>query len=226
MSNPKKQTLGCLKRALLGVCFWMGHRRSLYRDYPLGEAEIVAELCNLLFANLPPDMKILCKVQYSMVVPNADTRTTLLERSRIDICVCGPMHKGEEPLDNVEFALEAKRGGAPPAVIEEDLRRLAQLKKARPGIRAFLLLISERRRPKRFVTDEGKRVTRVIKITGTDAYCRVRVVMKAVPAVTKLDNAYYGCAIEVLPPKSPNRAISRDYTKVHGPLHLRYEIAD
>ena len=200
MIDAEKQMLDRLKRALLGVCFWMGHRRSLYRGYPLGEAAIVAELCNLLFANLPEGMKLLCEVRYSMIAQIVDTEPPFLARSRIDLCVCGPMHKGEKPLDNVAFALEVKRGGACAASIDDDLRRLAQPKKARPGIRAFFLLISEYRRPERFVTDKSLAMKGRLEIKDTDAYCMVRAVMKAVQMVKKLDNAHYGCAIEVLLP--------------------------
>jgi len=36
------------QRALQGVAYWMGHRRCLYRDYPLSEGALVAEVCNLI----------------------------------------------------------------------------------------------------------------------------------------------------------------------------------
>ena len=42
-----------LERALQGLTYWTGHRRCLYRNYPLAEAAFVAELCNLIQANLP-----------------------------------------------------------------------------------------------------------------------------------------------------------------------------
>ena len=32
-------------RALQGVTYWMGQRRCLYRDYPLSEGALVAEVC-------------------------------------------------------------------------------------------------------------------------------------------------------------------------------------
>jgi len=140
-----------LKRALLGTCFWMGHRHSLYREYPLGEAAMVAELCNLLFANLPPNLKLVCEVKYSdlLMIPNKKTMFT--EKSRVDLCVCGPLTKGDEPLQKVQYVFEVKRGSASTAAVNDDLRRLLELKKARPKVSAFLLLVSERRLPARFV---------------------------------------------------------------------------
>lgn len=48
-------------RALQGVTYWMGHRRCLYRDYPLSEGALVAEVCNLIYANLPEALQLLCR---------------------------------------------------------------------------------------------------------------------------------------------------------------------
>jgi hypothetical protein len=189
-----------LRRALLGTCFWMGHRRALYREYPLGESAMVAELCNLLFANLPTGMKLICEVQYSslMEIPDDDEETEFTERSRVDLCVCGPVKKGDDPLEKVQYVLEVKRGSASNAAVNDDLRRLAELKAKRPEVSAWLLLISEGRRPVRFVTDKSFAVRKKVKIPDSDGHCYVRAVMKAVPAVKSLDNAHYACAIEIL----------------------------
>jgi hypothetical protein len=177
----------------------MGHRRSLYREYPLGESAMVAELCNLLFANLPTGLKLVCEVQYSRLIKIPDTQTEFTEKSRVDLCVCGPVKQGEEPLNKVQFVLELKRGSASIAGINDDLRRLLEIRKAMPKVRAFLLVISEGKRPKRYVSDKSFAVRKKLPIPGSDGHCLVRAVMKAVPAVKSLDNAHYACAIEVLP---------------------------
>ncbi len=180
----------------------MGHRRALYREYPLGEAAMVAELCNLLFANLPTGHKLVCEVQYSKLLDIPDEETEFTEKSRVDLCVCWPIVKGENPLEKVKCVLEVKRGSASNAAVNEDLRRLLEIKKAMPAVKAFLLLISEGKRPIRFVTDESFAVRKKLPIPDTDGHCYVRAVMKAVPAVKSLDNAHYACAIEVLQNKS------------------------
>ena len=201
MTNVVDETVApwWLRRALLGTCFWMGHRRSLYREYPLGESAMIAELSNLLFANLPTGLKLVCEVQYSKLLDIPDKETEFTEKSRVDLCVCGPVKKGEEPLEKVQCVLEVKRGSASKAAVDNDLRRLLELKMARPGVRAFLLLVSEGRRPDRFVTSKSFAVRKKLAITETNGHCYVRAVMKAVPAVKSLDNAHYACAIEVLP---------------------------
>ncbi|MDR6886854.1 MULTISPECIES: hypothetical protein [Variovorax] len=187
-----------LRRALLGTCFWMGHRRALYREYPLGESAMVAELCNLLFANLPTGLKLVCEVQYSKLLEIPDQETEFTERSRVDLCVCGPLRKGDEPLEKIQCVLEVKRGSASNAAINDDLRRLLEIKKARPDVWAFLLIVSEGKRPARFVTDKSFAIRRKLPIPDTDGHCYVRAVLKAVPAVKSLDHAHYACAVEVL----------------------------
>lgn len=51
-----------LRRSLLGVCLWVGHRRALFRRRPLAEVALVAELCNLISANIDDDRFISCEV--------------------------------------------------------------------------------------------------------------------------------------------------------------------
>ena len=188
-----------LRRALLGTCYWMGHRRALYRDYPLGESAMVAELCNLLFANLPSDRKLICEVQYSQLIDIPEEDSEFTEKSRVDLCICGPIiNKKADPLERVEYVLEVKRGSASTGAVNDDLRRLLEFKRARPKIRAFLLLVSEGRRPTRFVSEASFAIKKNLPIPDTNGFCRTRAVLKAVPAVKSLDTAHYGCAIEVL----------------------------
>src|ERR1039457_5416711 len=76
------------RQALQGVAYWIGHRRCLYRDYPLSEGALVAEICNLIYASLPRDSVLLCEVQYSKLLDDAKDRPTELQvRSRVDLMV-------------------------------------------------------------------------------------------------------------------------------------------
>src|ERR1039457_516315 len=187
-----------LRRALLGTCFWIGHRRSLYRGYPLGESAMVAELCNLLFANFPPGLKLVCEVKYSRLLAIPDQETEFTEKSRVDLCVCGPLRKGDEPLEKVQYVLEVKRGSASTAALNDDLRRLSELKMARPKVRAFLLLVSERRLPTRFVTPKSFAGKKKLPTPKTTAPCYFRAVINVFSAVKSLQNAHYACSIEVV----------------------------
>ena len=44
-----------LESALRGLAYWMGHRASYFNKYPLPEAALVTEGCNLIQANLGND---------------------------------------------------------------------------------------------------------------------------------------------------------------------------
>src|ERR1039458_7972154 len=76
-----------VERALQGVTYWMGHRRCLYRDYPLSEGALVAEVCNLIYANLPEALQLLCEVQYSGFVESNPMPEILRGRIRVDLVV-------------------------------------------------------------------------------------------------------------------------------------------
>jgi hypothetical protein len=52
MSKPLDRPPKWAERALQGLAFWIGCRHSLYAHYPLSEGALVAEACNLIYANL------------------------------------------------------------------------------------------------------------------------------------------------------------------------------
>jgi hypothetical protein len=83
------------EKALQGLAFWMGHRHSMYRHYPLGEAALVAETCNLIFANLEPGETLLCECQYSKLMPQGTWPDTLGARSRADLVVVRGLTPGQ-----------------------------------------------------------------------------------------------------------------------------------
>ena len=187
------------RQALQGVAYWIGHRRCLYRDYPLSEGALVAEICNLIYASLPRDSVLLCEVQYSKLLDDAKDRPTELQvRSRVDLMVAERSPTaGDEPTP--KFIIEVKRAAAPKAQINMDLRRLAALRTRCNGVRAFLFLISEAARPERFVDEEGKSRLGRHRIPESDGHYRVRRTWKAAHAFTKRDRAQYACLIEVYP---------------------------
>jgi len=190
------------ERALQGLAFWIGHRHALYRDYPLSEGALVAESCNLIFANLLPDEVLLCEERYSRLVPHGQWPTRLGQRSRADLVVVTGIKKmhAEESGSLLPYAravIEVKRGSASRAQIDEDLKRLAALKAANTNVRAFLFLVSEARRPRRFVSSEGRAKLGKYKILTTNSHYRVRRACKAASAFSGTDSAHYACIIEV-----------------------------
>lgn len=113
-----------VERALQGVTYWMGHRRCLYRDYRLSEGALVAEVCNLIHANLPEDLHPLCEVQYSTFVESDPMPKILPGRIRADLIVSEKSARtGFDPVP--KFIIEVKRASSPAAQISaEPFRRL------------------------------------------------------------------------------------------------------
>ena len=66
-----------------------------------------------------------------------------------------PAPSGDKPAP--KFVIEVKRASASISQMNADLFRLAVARRLCPGIRAFLFVISEAKRPKRFVHKEGHR---------------------------------------------------------------------
>lgn len=81
-SLPERQKW--LEHALQGLAFWIGHRHSLFSGYPLTEGALVAEACNLIQANLPPDLILLPERMYRNLVPNG-TQIKMSPGSRVPI---------------------------------------------------------------------------------------------------------------------------------------------
>lgn len=190
------------EKALQGLAFWMGHRHSLYRNYPLGEAALVAETCNLVFANLEPGQALLCERQYSELMPEGAWPNAFGARSRADLVVVQGLTHAEadhrQSLAGHMFAvIEVKRAFAPKAQIDQDLKRLAVFKQANPDVRAFLFVVAEAHRPKRFVAAEGRAILGKHNIPGIDAHYRVRRACKAAAAFSNRESAHYACIVEV-----------------------------
>jgi hypothetical protein len=187
-----------VQKALQGVTYWIGHRRCLYRDYPLSEGALVAEVCNLIYANLPQNFELLCEVQYSRFVAGNELPEVLKGRVRADLVVAEKANGAQvEPIPR--FIIEVKRASAPRAQMNADLCRLAAASCACHNIRAFLFVISEAKRPKRFVNKKGLSIPGQHKIPKSDAHYRVRRTWKAAHAFTKRERAQYACLIEVYP---------------------------
>jgi hypothetical protein len=188
-------------RALQGVAYWVGHRRCLYRHYPLSEGALVAEVCNLIQANLPDKFSLLCEVQYSSLIHRDEKPTELTVRARADLVVA---EKSKKPnaVAIPTFIVEVKRAAAPRAQIDADLRRLSAVRGVRPEIRTFLFVISEARRPVRFVDEYGKSVLGRQEIPKSEGHFIVRRTWKAAHAYAKRDRAQYACLLEVYPPQA------------------------
>lgn len=202
MGEPLDRWPAWSEKALQGLAFWIGHRHALYPNYPLGESALVAEACNLIFANLGADEVLLCERQYTQLMPEGSWPREQGLKSRADLTVTtGLTHAqaaaGESLLGHLSAVIEVKRASAPRAQIDQDLKRLAILKNANPTVRALLFVVAEAHRPKRFVAPEGKAILGKSAIPGQNAHYRVRRACKAAAAFSGKESAHYACIIEV-----------------------------
>lgn len=198
-SLPERQKW--LEHALQGLAFWIGHRHSLFKDYPLSEGALVAEACNLIQANLPHDLILLPECMYRNLVAKGSKVQGVGAQARADLILCDAAAKvvGREGdlSPHTKFVIEVKRGNASAQSINEDLTRLhAFLKVATRGTRCLLLVVSESLAPRRFVRD-GKAILGRHSILGSTGYFRVRRSVKAAASFSGKESAHYVCLLEV-----------------------------
>jgi hypothetical protein len=162
----------------------------------LAEGALVAEICNLIHANLPDTLTLLCEVQYSKLLRQGKKPAELKDRSRADLVIANKdSSTPERPV--AKFIIEIKRAAAPSGQINADLKRLAVVRNLRPNTRTFLFVISEAQRPSRFVNEEGSSILGRKKIPNSNGHYRVRRTWKAAHAFEKRERAQYACLIEV-----------------------------
>jgi hypothetical protein len=179
-----------LENALQGITFWIGHRRAVYRHHELTEGAIVGELSNLIQANLRDQLRLSCEVDYTSLWTDGVIGSNL-KGKRADLVVYDKStnKKGEEFL-----VIEVKRSTASKAHINHDLARLSDFKLKNRGVHTFLIIVSQARKPRRFVSPTGR--AKQIQVEGVRA--RVRRVCSASSSLKRGDSSHYAVAVEVL----------------------------
>lgn len=198
-SLPERQPW--LEHALQGLAFWIGHRHSLFRDYPLAEGALVAEACNLIQANLPHDFVLFPECLYKNLTLDQSAVAGIGAKARADLVLCDIAARtiGREGhiAAHTRFVIEVKRGNASAQAINDDLKRLhSYLGSSAHGTRCFLLVVSESRAPTRFVKD-GKSKLGAHDIPGADGKFYVRRSVKAAASFSGKTSAHYVCLVEV-----------------------------
>lgn len=203
MREKRKKCPAWSEKALQGLAFWIGHRQALYGRHKLLEGAIVAETCNLIYANLQHDKEeLLCEQQYSYLVPSGTWPTRFGPKSRADLVVIArtdeaPETKAGGLKSYAQVVIEIKRALAPLRKINDDLKRLAAFKAANSEKRAFLFLVSEAELPNQFVNNKGRAITGEHIIPKTNSYYVVRRVCKAASSFERICSSHYACVIEV-----------------------------
>ncbi len=198
MALPELPT--SIKKASHGVCYWIGHRRSMYRYHPLTEGAIVAELCNLINANIRGEFVINCEVMFGALLDSSDIAAPLTARGKADLVIYSHKKNSQGMYKkSPKCVIEIKRGSSSNESINDDLRRLEVVNSALPKARTMLIVVSEASRPNRFVNKNG-RSRKIVKDipNGKGGKYRVRGTWKALYGSSKrsIDNGCYACVIE------------------------------
>lgn len=191
MKKKKNDIPHWLNMAMRGVVCWIGWRRSFYRMHNLVEGAIVAEVCNLIAANLDDGKKLICEKLYYEINPKFPIGKT----KRADLAIL----QTDKKENRVTHVIEVKRNSSLKK-IWEDVERLGSLKKLNSEIKTYLLIVSEHERPQNYVTENGCAPKKVFKHkVGKQEYeYRVRKVVKMSHAFTKKEHAHYACILEIL----------------------------
>lgn len=213
MGYEMRDRLPFLEKALQGLAFWIGHRRSIFENYLLSEAALTAEACNLIQTNLPSSMSLRPECQYRHLLPEDVTTDNLRPRTRADLAIfqgdgIEAARSKSQWFEHVHYVMEVKLARAPKSEIDRDLRRLYDFVSSTPtDARGFLIVISESSAPDRFVVDGRSRMS-TYKIPDYQGFFRVRRTLKAASAFTKYSSAHYVCMIEVFE-TSPRKRSTR-----------------
>jgi len=187
---------------------------------PIGWAIAAASTAAILFQGVrksatssmpisPRRCQLQCEVQYSVIFEGNPIPKLLQGRKRADLVVAQRSARREaEPIP--KFIIEVKRASAPTSQINADLSRLAAVGRLCPDVRTFMFVISEAKRPTRFVNDNGHSVLGTHHIPGCDSHYRIRRTWKAAHAFTRRDRAQYACLIEVYPDR---RKLKRQHAR-------------
>ncbi len=191
-----------LERALQGLAFWIGHRHSMFNGYPLSEGALVAEMCNLISANLPSQFVLMPECFFKNLVSGNKSLQGMADRARADLVLCDATAKTIGRDGNIsshtKYVIEVKRNTAARQFIDDDLYRLHSLLMAKSdATRCFAVIVSESKSPRRFVKD-GKARLGNYPIPSCSGTYRVRRVVKAATSFEGKESAHYVCMLEVL----------------------------
>lgn len=196
--SDRKDVPEWVRPALQGLTYWIGHRRSLYGQYPLGESALVAELSNLVYAHLDKTHRLRCEVQFAKFIKDESRPDILTEKARADMVIAEIKKvRRRKTKYTAKEVIEVKRNQAPMPSIMLDLKRLAAVKDSREHLRAFLIIVSESERPKRFVSKKGTALKGRHHIEDSERYYIVRRVYKAARSFSGIESANYACILEV-----------------------------
>lgn len=198
MSMDPERCPKWIEKPMQSLAFWVGYQHSMYWHSDLPEGAITAELRRLIKAELPDRFRIVCESSYK----NLSGTDSWFDAVRADLAIFRDDESAETNLSPIAV-IEVKRASAARTLIEDDLIALSILKRSKPELRAFLLIVGECFRPSEFVGLDGKssKEQGVILLNGKDKnifYRSIRVT-KAGAFFDNPESAHYCCLVEIIP---------------------------
>ena len=190
VSKKKNKIPRWLNMALRGVVCWIGWSRSFYQKRNFVEGAIVAEICKIIDAKLRDNQKLISEMLYKDI----DSNFPIGKSTRADLAIL----KSVDNDQKVTHVIEVKRNSS--SEIMKDIVRLGELKILQPQLKTYLIVISENKRPKKFVTEYGTEVNKEFEIKKNQkkySY-KVRKVVKMSHYFSIKEKAHYACVLEVL----------------------------
>jgi hypothetical protein len=166
---------------LQGLAYWVGYKNQLYPFHPLTEGAIVGEAVALLKNSFKLGEILECEKMYK------DLGADGFGAKRADLVIT--------KAENEKIVVEVKRYSPSLGKIEQDFERLAMFNFQHPQTRCFLLVVSQKKKPEKFVTEEGN--AKKAKISNNTYVTTVRRVCKASASFKNVGSAHYACLIEV-----------------------------
>lgn len=169
--------------ALQSTVFWIGYNLSNINTYHLIEGDLVKEFANQIQSRINNLGLTNREVKYREL--SIELRS--MGKKRADIVLF------KENIPNC--IIEVKRAEVKFGEIQKDLVRLVQAKQSLPNVRCFLVIFSQKFRPKEFVSANGNALKKS-KVVNDYFASTVRV-CKAAKSFKGVDKSNYACLIEI-----------------------------
>lgn len=195
---------GWLERSMTALAFWVGYSHAKFGWHRLPEGAVVRESWNLMAAQLSPDEALWPEVAYARLEGKAG-KQVVLTGDHVDMAVVNrialELDDHASIKQHVKVIIEVKRWAAAQKLVEGDVDRLATSLRLLPRTaRAFVIVVSERDRPSRYLTAKNLARKGVMSTRARSTY-RVRRVVKAVStAALGSKSGHYVCLLEVMRP--------------------------
>jgi hypothetical protein len=188
-----------LTRALKGLVYWIGYKRTIYSKTKHVELALASELRTLICALLDDNLSLKPEHRYAAIVNDSSVSlpSAISGSKKVDFAVRNVTSENGKLRRTTVFAIELKRSSATKQKISQDFLRLALLKTLKPTVRAFLVIVGEVSTRRDYVRNKSSLDPIKVKISKTK--CHYKVLETIAPGASLGDSSKrnYASIIEV-----------------------------